>query len=162
MLFSQLIRAIQLEPQVFRELAQDKASLVSAMALALFSSAAAGVGSVGGYAEKIPQAIGTALLAWFLWVLLIYALGAKCFPAKRRTSLTAILCAAGFASTPGLLRFLAYFPVFSVIVSFGAALWMFASMLVAMKEALHYESMPRTAAVIGIGWIAYQWLLITL
>jgi len=163
MFFNRVMRAIQVEPTVFRELAEEKSSLIPTLLMAFLSSIATGIGSVGGHVEKIPQAIGIAFLGWLLWVFLTYVLGARCFPEQKpRISLRAIYCAAGFASAPGLLRLLGYFPVFSVIIAFGATLWMFAATLVAMKEVLHYKNIPRTLGVSIVGWLVYQWLLITI
>lgn len=163
MFFDRLIRAIQLDPHVFLEVAEDKSSFASAMAIALFSSVATGIGGVGGYVEKIPLAIFLAFAGWTTWTISIYMIGARLLPAQEtKVSLSAVFRATGFASAPGLLRFLAYFPAFSVIVTLGATLWMLGATLVAVQQVLHYQSMPRTVGVSFIGWVVYQWLLITI
>lgn len=160
MFFKYLIGAIQLVPQTYSDIAEDRSVLKSALILAIFSSVATGVGNASGYPEKIPIAAGFAFVAWMAWALLIYILGTKLFrETDTPTDMIALFSIAGFASLPGLTRILAYLPPFTGIVSAGAMLWMFAMMVVGIKQAFHYRSMPRAIAVTLLSWPFYQWLL---
>ena len=163
MFFKRLIRVIQLDPQVFLEVSDDKSSLAPAIAVAFLSNVAAGVGGVGGHVRKIPLAIVFAFSGWIIWAVSIYLIGAKLFPAQKTSArLSAVFSVVGFASAPGFLKLLAFFPPFSAIVTLGATFWMFGTTLVAAQKALHYQSLPRTIGVVFVGWVVYQWFLITI
>ncbi len=160
MFFKYCIGAIQLNPQTFSDIASDRGVLKQAIILAILSSITTGIGNASGYPERIPLAAGYAFVAWLAWVFLIYILGAKLFrEADTQTNISTLLCIAGFASMPGLIRILAYLPPFAGIVSAGAMLWMLAMMVVGTKEALKYRQMPRAIAVTLLSWPLYQWLL---
>ncbi len=157
---NRIIRALQLDAKVYLELTAER-PLLQAMALGLGSSIASGVGGVGGYIEKAPFAALMAFVAWITWTVLIYILGARIFPEPgMKTDLVAVFCVTGFASIPGVFRFLAFLPAFSIIVAFGATLLMFGAMVVATQQVLHYRSMPRSILINFIGWIVYQWILL--
>ena len=156
-----IIGAIQLDPATYSDISSDPSVLKQAMVLALLSSVATGIGNVGGYPERIPLASAFALLAWLAWVLLIYLLGAKVFrETGTQTDIGALFRIAGFASLPGLLRLLAYFPPFSAIVSGGATIWMTAMMVVGVKAAFSYPRMSPAVGATLLSWPLYQWLLL--
>lgn len=158
--FNRTIRVVQLDTSVYLEIKEDPSALGSAVVLLILSSIATGVGSVEGYVEKIPMAILTACAAWVIWVLFIYLLGARLFPqANTQTNLSAVIRVIGFASAPGILKLLAFFPAFSGITLFGATIWLLAATTVAAQAVLHYPNLKRAFAISFFGWILYQWLL---
>ena len=160
MFFRRMLRAVQFEPQLFLEVANEKRLLGQAMVVVVLSSIASGIGSVGGRTEEIPMAIVYAFGGWMVWSFSVYLIGARLLPARETdTTLRAVLCATGFASAPGLLRLLAFFPPFTAIVLFGATLWMLGTTLVAAQQVLRYRSLPRTIGVSLLGWLIYQWTL---
>ena len=59
----------------------------------------------------------------------------------------------GFSAAPGLIRVLGIIPGLYVPVSFVASLWMLVTMVVAVRQALDYESTGRAVAVCVIGLI---------
>lgn len=151
---------IQLDPNAYSKIREQKVSLSQAMLLVFLSSIATAVGSVGGYVEKIPMAILTACAGWMIWALFIYILGARIFPEPAtQTDIRTVMGFIGFASTPGILKLLAFFPAISGIILFGATIWMLAATVVATQQVFNYQSFPRALAITVSGWIIYQFLL---
>jgi hypothetical protein len=61
----------------------------------------------------------------------------------------------GFSSSPGVLRLFGAIPVVGVAVSLVVAVWMLVSMVVAVRQALDYQSTGRAVGVCVIGWLVY-------
>jgi hypothetical protein len=59
----------------------------------------------------------------------------------------------GFAATPGLLRVFGVIPMLGWLVVIAAWLWTLAAMVVAVRQALDYQSTARAVAVCVIGFI---------
>jgi hypothetical protein len=58
----------------------------------------------------------------------------------------------GFATTPGLLRVLGVFPEVAVPAFAISSIWMIAAMVVAVRQALDYDSTARAIAVCVLGF----------
>lgn len=160
MFLKRIVRAVQVDPQLYSEVASDKSVLGQAMIIAVLSSIATGVGNAAGFPEKIPYLAMSAFLGLIVWAGSIYILGAKLFPEKgTKADILALLRVAGFASAPALLRLLAYLPPFTVIVSAGAIIWMFGTMVIAVQQAFCYRNISRAFGVVIIGGLIYQWVL---
>jgi len=159
MFFNRIVRAIQLDPQVYAEVGADKGAVGLAFGMIMVSSVATGIGGARGYPQKIPYLAAIAFGGWLLWIVLTYIIGAKLFPApETQSDIGAVLRVAGLASAPGLIRLLAYLPPFTVIVSFGAILWTFGTTVIAMQQAFRYHNMPRAIAVTLFGYLIFQWI----
>ncbi|MFQ5543494.1 MAG: hypothetical protein ACE5FY_03975 [Nitrospiria bacterium] len=157
--FSKTIRAIQLDPQLYLEVAQDKKALSTSLSIAFLSNISAGIGASTGYPGKIPMNIITAFLGWFIWCALVYLMGIKSFPAPGdKIKFWSILCFSGFAIAPGLLRFFAYLPPFSAIAFLGATIWTFGAMSVAI-EKIFQKRLLHAVGINLIGWVIYEWFL---
>ena len=65
----------------------------------------------------------------------------------------AVLRAMGFASSPGLIRMLGLIPGFTGVTLLIASVWVFAATVVALKQAMIYQSIYRAVGVCMIGWI---------
>jgi hypothetical protein len=59
----------------------------------------------------------------------------------------------GFAAAPGCLRVFGVLPGVTIPVFAVTAVWMLAAMVVAVRQALDYESTARAVAVCGLGWV---------
>ncbi len=160
---SRIIRAIQFDPQVYSEVASDKAALLLTVMLALLSSLATGVGGASGYPREIPYIAMKALIAWIVWIATIYIVGAKLVPgATPKPEIGAVFRVCALASAPGLLRLLSYLPPFSVIAAAGAMLWMFGTTAVAVQQVFRYRSLLPAVGINVIGFLVYLWLFYTM
>jgi hypothetical protein len=150
-----MIQAALLNAAVYEEIEADECALRQAMGVVIFSSIAAGVGTIQkiGFGGVL---IGTifALLGWYIWAYMIYLIGTKILPEQQtRSTHGELLRAIGFSSAPGLLRVLGVVPGLLGIVYVGTGIWMLIAMVFAVKRALDYQSTLRAIAVCIIGWI---------
>mgnify|MGYP000513001694 CR=1 FL=1 len=100
------------------------------------------------------------LVGWYVWAFLTYIIGTKLLPeAQTHADHGELLRTIGFASSPGLIRLLAIIPGVGTIVDFLASGWMLVAMVVAVRQALDYESTYRAIGVCLIGWLAQAALL---
>jgi hypothetical protein len=150
-----IIRAAMLDVNLYEEVEADKEALGQAMGVVVLSSIAAGVGGIG----KIGLSgilIGTiiALAAWYIWAYITYFVGTRFFPEPQtRADHGELLRTIGFSSAPGLLRGLGIIPGIGGIIFFLSSIWMLVAMVVAVRQALDYQSTWRAVGVCIIGWI---------
>jgi hypothetical protein len=153
-----VVRAAALDASLYEEVEADESATGQALAVVVLSSVAAGVGSA--FQADYPVARGVygllaALFGWILWAGLTYVFGAKLFPAPQtRSNIWELLRTIGFASAPGLIRVFACLPVFGVVVSAVASVWMLIAMVIAVRQALDYPGTMRAVGVCLLGWVA--------
>ena len=159
-----IIRAAKLDVNLYEEVEADKGAMGQAMGVVVLSSIAAGVGSIerGGIGGLL---IGTivALIAWYVWAYLTYFIGTK-FLAEPQTKADhgELLRTIGFSSSPGLIRVLGIIPGLRAVVFIVASIWMLVAMIIAVRQALDYESTLRAVGVCVIGWILQALILMLL
>ena len=150
-----MVRAAKLDINLYEEVEADKGSMGQAMGVVVLSSIAAGIGSIGTIGVKgiIFGAI-TALLSWYVWAYMTYFIGAKILPEPQtKADHGELLRTIGFSSSPGLIRVLAIIPGISGIIFAIASIWMLVAMVIAVRQALDYQSTLRAVGVCMIGWV---------
>ena len=156
-----MIRAAKLEVKLYEEVEADKGAMGQAVGVVVLSSLAAGIGvittqGVGGII------FGTiaALISWYVWALLTYLIGTKLLPeAQTHADHGQLLRTIGFSSAPGLIRVVGIIPFLRGIVFIAAGIWMLVAMVVAVRQALDYQSTMRAVGVCVIGWLIQALLL---
>ncbi len=154
-LIDRMIRASKLDVTVYEEVEADPSTMGQAMAVVVLSSLAAGIGSMG-VAGLSGILIGTlvALAGWFIWAFLTYFIGTKWLPeAQTRADYGELLRTIGFSSAPGVLRILGFIPFVGLLINFLAGIWMLVAMVIAVRQALDYQSTGRAVGVCLIGWV---------
>jgi hypothetical protein len=150
-----LIGAAKLDVKIYEEVEADRGALIQAIGVVILSSIAAGVGAIGTSGGK-GILIGTilALITWFVWAYLTYIIGTKLLPEPQtKSDVSELLRTIGFSSSPGIIRLLGIIPGLGEIVFFVAGIWMLIAMIVAVRQALDYQSTWRAVGVCFIGWI---------
>jgi len=150
-----IVRAAKLDVNLYEEVEADKGAMSQAMGVVVLSSVAAGIGSIGTTGTKgiIIGAI-TALVAWYIWAYITYFIGAKILPEPQtKADHGELLRTIGFSSSPGLLRILAIIPGIGGIIFMIASVWMLVAMVIAVRQALDYQSTLRAVGVCMIGWV---------
>jgi len=152
-----MIRAAKLDVNLYEEVEADKSALFQSMMVVVLSSVAAGIGIAGkGGITGLLAGTITALIFWLIWSYLTYIIGTKILPTQEtRASYGELLRTIGFASSPGLIRILGIIPGLTWIVSTVASIWMFITMIIAVRQALDYTSTPRAFGVCAMGGIIY-------
>lgn len=153
---SRIIRAARLDVALYEEVEADKRALLQAVAVVVLSSLAAGVGTIGhtgGYGRVLGGMI-FAIVGWFIWAFMTYWIGTRILPEPQtKADLGELLRTIGFSSAPGLIRVLGIFPGLTNIVYTVALVWMLVAMIIAVRQALDYQSTWRAIGVCMIGWI---------
>jgi hypothetical protein len=150
-----IIRAAKLDVNLYEEVEADKEAMGQAMGVVVLSSIAAGIGSIEkvGFGGVLIGTI-TALISWYVWAYITYLIGTKLLPEPQTVADHGeLLRTIGFSSSPGLIRVLGIIPGLSQIVFLVASIWMLVAMVIAVRQALDYQSTMRAAGVCVIGWI---------
>ena len=159
-----IVRAAKLDVSLYEEVEADKGAMVQAMGVVVLSSIAAGIGSIGTIGAKgIIIGAVTALIAWYVWAYITYFVGVKILPEPQtKADHGELLRTVGFSSSPGLIRVLAIIPGLTGIIFMITSIWMLIAMVIAVRQALDYQSTLRAIGVCIIGWVIQAIILMIL
>ena len=150
---NRIIRATMLDSNLYEEVEADKSAQGQAMAIVVLASIAAGIGVGGGFSGIITGTMAS-LISWYVWAYLTYFIGTKLLPEPQtEADLGELLRTIGFASSPGLFRVLYFIPGIGVLIYSISSLWMLVAMIIAVRQALDYNSTLRAVGVCVIGYI---------
>lgn len=159
-----MIGAAQLEPGVYEEVEHDRSATAQAAGVVVLASLAVGIGALGhvGLVGLILISLG-ALISWLISAVIIWFVGTRLLAQPQtEADIGQLLRTMGFAASPGLLRIFEIIPLLGAIVALVVWVWMLATVVVAVRQALDYDSTGRAIAVCLIGWIiqlVIGWLL---
>ena len=160
---SRIIRACKLDVSLYEEVEADKSATLQAASVVVLSSLAAGIGSISLGATNFLMAPLLSLVSWYIWAYLIYLIGVKLFPeANTKSDHGELLRTIGFSSAPGLIRVFGFTPEIMSITFIGSGIWMLVAMVIAVRQALDYESTWRAIGVVVIGFLVQAIILIML
>ena len=152
---NRIIRAAKLDSNLYEEVEADKSAMGQAMAIVVLSSIAAGIGlyKTGGFSGIITGTMAS-LISWYVWAYLTYFIGTKFLPEPQtQADLGELLRTIGFSSSPGLLRVFYFIPGVGVLIFLISSLWMLVAMVIAVRQALDYNSTLRAVGVCVIGYV---------
>ena len=159
---NRIIRAAMLDSNLYEEVEADKSAQGQAMAIVVLASIAAGIGlyKTGGFNGIITGTMAS-LISWYVWAYLTYFIGTKFFPEPQtEADLGELLRTIGFASSPGLLRVFYFIPGVGMLIYSISSLWMLVAMIIAVRQALDYNSTLRAIGVCVIGYIFQIFVLV--
>ena len=151
-----IIGAAKLNVQVYEEVEADKSAMGQATGVVVLSSLAAGIGTIGsgGVGGRLLMGTFAYLIRWYIWAYMTYFIGTKLLPEPQtKADHGELLRTIGFSSSPGLIRVLGIIPGLTGIVYGVASIWMLVAMVIAVRQALDYQSTLRAVGVCIIGWI---------
>lgn len=155
-----MLGAAKLNPAVYEEVEADKSATGQATLVVVLSSVAAGIGSIEQGVSGLVLGTITALLTWYVWAYLTYFIGTKFFPEPQTSADHGeLLRTLGFAAAPGILRVFAFLPFTWLILFAVTGLWMLATTVVAVRQALDYKSTGRAVGVCLVGWLVQTGIL---
>ncbi len=152
-----LMGAATLDVHTYEEVEADTTAMTQAMGVVVLSSIAQGIAGLtqGGGMGFVAGAMG-ALIGWFIWAFLVYIIGTKVLPEPQtRSDLGELLRTTGFSASPGLLRVLGVIPFFGGLIIIAVSIWMLIAMIIAVRQALDYQSTGRAVGVCLIGWFVF-------
>ena len=156
-LLHRMMRAAALRADAYEEVEADANATVQAVGVVVLASVAAGVGARGfggGAPGDIAFFTVVALAAWAAWALLTYQIGARLLPARKtQADVGQLLRTLGFAASPGVAHVAGVLPGMTRPVFAITSVWMLLAMIVAVRQALDYESTGRAVVVCLIGWL---------
>ena len=160
---NRIIRACKLDVSLYEEVEADQSATFQAAAVVILSSLAAGVGALSLGASNFLMAPLLSLVSWYIWAYLIYLIGAKLFPEPgTKADHGELLRTIGFSSAPGLIRIFGFTPELMTITYIGAGIWMLVAMVIAVRQALDYQSTWRAIGVVIIGFLVQAIVLVVL
>ena len=155
-MFDRIVRAAKLDAALYEEVEADPSLTKEAALVVVLASLAAGIagfgnaGVVGLFAITIGNIIG-----WLIWSGVIFLIGTKLLPEPQtEADFGQLLRTLGFAAAPRIAAILALIRPLAAIVALVVTAWGIAAMIVAIRQALDYESTGRAAAVCLIGFVA--------
>ena len=94
-----------------------------------------------------------ALLSWVTWAVITFQIGTRLMPERQtRADVGQLLRTIGFSAAPGMLRIFGIVPGATLPAFIITAIRMLVAMVVAVRQALDYESTARAIAVCSLGW----------
>jgi hypothetical protein len=150
-----VIGASVLDASAYEDVERDASSLRQAAAVVVLSAVATGVGarglgSTGGGSMLVVASL--ALITWMLWAILALEIGGRFLPEPNtRVDAGQLLRTIGFSAAPGMIRVAGIIPAFAMPMFILSTIWMLATMVVAVRQALDYESTARAILVCAIG-----------
>ena len=158
---NRIIRACKLDVSLYEEVEADQSATLQAALVVVLSSLAAGIGAISLGASNFLMAPLLSLVSWYIWAYLIYLIGAKLFPeANTEADHGQLLRTIGFSSAPGLIRIFGFTPELMSITFIGSGIWMLVAMVVAVRQALDYQSTWRAIGVVVIGFLVQAFVLV--
>lgn len=152
-----MLRAAKLDADLYEEVEADQSAMQQAMLVVVLSSVAAGLGAMGnggGGLGTMLMGTVTALVGWFIWAFLTYFIGTKILPQPQTSAdMGELLRTIGFSSSPGIIRIVGIIPGLYMISTMVASIWMLVAMVIAVRQALDYDSTLRAVGVCIIGWL---------
>jgi hypothetical protein len=152
-LMERMVGAAKLDAATYEEVEADPRATPQALLVVVVASLAAGVGMLRtvGFGGVLVATLAS-LIGWYVWAFITYFVGTRFLPGpKTQADVGQLLRVLGFSAAPGLIRVLGIIPGLDLFVSFVASLWMLVAMVVAVRQALDYESTGRAVAVCVIG-----------
>ena len=157
---NRIIRACKLDVSLYEEVEADKSATFQAAGVVVLSSLAAGVGALSLGASNFLMAPLLSLVSWYVWAYLIYFIGAKFFPEPTtKADHGQLLRTIGFSSAPGLIRVFGFIPDLMSIAFIAAAIWMLVAMVIAVRQALDYQSTWRAVGVVVTAFLIQSIIL---
>lgn len=151
-----LIGAAALDRATYEDVECDETATSQAFATVILSGLAAGVGALGfgGTLTGVAFMATTSVLTWGIWAVITFEIGVNLMPRpETRSDVGELLRTLGFATAPGCVLALGVIPMFTIPVFAVTAIWLLASMTVAVRQALDVESTGRALAVCTVGWL---------
>ena len=153
-LTDRMIGAAMLNVSTYEEVEADTNATSQAMTVVVLASVANGIGSIG-YGGIMGLIWGTvaALIGWAIWAGLTFLIGTKLMPEPQtRSDVGQLLRTIGFAQSPGVLRVLGIIPILGGLISLVVWVWILVATVIAVRQALDYQSTGRAVVVCVIGF----------
>ena len=156
-LTSRLVGVLRLDVAAYEDIERDPRANVQALTIVIMASLAAGLGAgLGlGLTGLVRETVG-AVAGWIMWAGVTYLLGTRLLPeSETRTDMGELLRVIGFSYAPNFFSIFGVLPLVGNLIRACVALWLLATTVVAVRQALDYRSTLRAFLVVVVGWLVF-------
>lgn len=151
-----IMRAMRLDVTLYEEVEADANALSQAMLVVVLASAAGGLANMSASGRSVGFIAGAlgALLGWYVWAFLTYYIGTRLLPGPNtHADIGQLLRTIGFAASGGLVQVVGIIPALAELSIAVANVWVLIATVIAVRQALDYDSTARAVAVCVVGWL---------
>ena len=156
-LTSRLVGVLKLDAQAYEDIEHDRKATAQALTVVILGSLAAGRGAglTFGPTALVRETVG-GVAGWVMWAGVTYLLGARVWPeSETRTDMGELLRTIGFSYAPSFFSIFGVLPLIGGAVRVVVALWLLATTVVAVRQALDYRSTAKAFQVVFAGWLIF-------
>jgi hypothetical protein len=159
MMIDRIIRAIRLDPTLYREVADDEQytneAFIIVLIVSLFSAIGAGIGAAMGDGQPLvmffTNLFSTILLGWLLWAVIAYFVGTAL---EGKSSIMEMARTLGYANAPGLLGVFVFIPCVGPLVAFAGVLLSLVAGVIAIRESMEFDTTKAVVTAI-LGFVVF-------
>ena len=152
-----MIGAAMLRREVYEEVEADPAATFQALSVVVLVALATGIGFLGLDGGAVSRLIiGTAMsvAVWAVWALMAYLVGVTILRTpETKADWGQLARAMGFAQSPGILRIFVFVPGLGPVIFQLTLIWQLVAVVVAIRQALDYDSPLRAAGVAILSYL---------
>jgi hypothetical protein len=165
-MINRVIRAAMLDVDLYEEVEADTSLTQEALMVVILVSIAGGIGgflggiisgSIGGAIVGLILAVVLGIVNYYIWAYVTYFVGTNLF--EGTADVGEMLRTLGYASGPRVLSIFGFIPCIGPLVSLVGAVWALVAGVIAVRQALDFDTTKAVVTVI-IGWVII--LIITL
>ena len=156
-LTNRLVGVLKLDAPTYENIESDPQANTQALTIVILASLAAGLGAglTLGIGALVRETIG-AVAGWVMWAGVTYLLGTRVWPeSETRTDMGELLRVIGFSYAPNFFSIFGVLPLVGSLIRACVALWLLATTVVAVRQALDYRSTARAFQVVVVGWLIF-------
>ena len=156
-LTSRLVGVLKLDAQAYEDIEHDRKATAQALTVVILGSLAAGLGAglTFGPTALVRETVG-GVAGWVMWAGVTYLLGTRVWPeSDTRTDMGELLRTIGFSYAPSFFSIFGVLPLIGGAVRVVVALWLLATTVVAVRQALDYRSTAKAFQVVFAGWLIF-------
>ena len=160
-LLREMIGAARLDARVYEDVEANPKTTAGAVFIVVIASIAAAIGTGETGLRGIIGITIAALVSWMVWIGLTLVIGTKVMRGPNTESnVGEVLRTTGFSAAPGVLRVFGGIPVIGLPIFIGVTFWMLLAFVIAVRQALDYDSFSRAFAVCFLGWLIHAVLFL--
>ena len=151
------VGAARLDAGTYEEVEADTGATGQAALVVIISSICLAIGArLGAGPLGLVMMSVFRLIGWYVWALVTFLVGTRMLPgSKTEADVGQLLRTLGFASAPGVLAIFGVIPGLGSVVNIVVGIWMLVAMVIAVRQALDYDSTARAVGVVVIGFVIY-------
>ena len=161
-MIDRMFAAARLDVQTYEDIEADPGATGQAAKVVVIVSIASGIGLLGsGGFQGLVLGVVLGVVQWAVLAFITYWIGTGILRTPETHATWGQLArTTGFALSPGVLKVFGFIPALGGAIFFAASMWQLTAMVVAVRQALDYESSWRAVGVVIIGFVVYGILFV--